>query len=137
MNRIEAREFYPILQAFAEGRVIECRTKPSALGKGWQDMNNWTEMKDIVYWDNVEYRIKPEPTYRPFRDGAECWEEMKKHEPFGWIKIKNDSISTGVGIVEVKCDGLYLPNSLSTVPFCEAFNILTFPDGTPFGMKEE
>lgn len=137
MNRIEAREFYPILQAFAEGRVIECRTKPSALGKGWQDMNNWTEMKDIVYWDNVEYRIKPEPTYRPFRDGAECWEEMKKHEPFGWIKIKNDSISTGVGIVEVKCDGLYLPNSLSTVPFGEAFNILTFPDGTPFGMKEE
>ena len=31
MNRIEAKEFYPILQAFAEGKVIECRTKPSSL----------------------------------------------------------------------------------------------------------
>lgn len=29
MNRIEAKEFYPIMQAFAEGRIIECRTKPS------------------------------------------------------------------------------------------------------------
>lgn len=33
MNRIEAKEFYPILQAFAEGRMIECRTKPSAVKK--------------------------------------------------------------------------------------------------------
>lgn len=31
MNRIEAKEFYPILQAFAEGKAIECRTKPSAI----------------------------------------------------------------------------------------------------------
>lgn len=26
MNRNQAKEFYPIMQAFAEGRVIECRT---------------------------------------------------------------------------------------------------------------
>ena len=31
MTKEEAKEFYPILQAFAEGRVIECRTKPSSL----------------------------------------------------------------------------------------------------------
>jgi hypothetical protein len=58
MNRNQAKEFYPILQAYAEGRVIECRTKPSALSKSWQDMNEWTEMKELEYWNNIEYRIK-------------------------------------------------------------------------------
>ena len=45
MDRNQAKEFYPILKAYAEGRVIECRTKPSTLSKSWQDMNDWTEMK--------------------------------------------------------------------------------------------
>lgn len=58
MDRNQAKEFYPILQAYAEGRVIECRTKPSALRKSWQDMNEWTEMKELEYWNNIEYRIK-------------------------------------------------------------------------------
>ena len=67
MNRNQAKKFYPILQAFAEGEAIECRTKPSALSKSWQDMNDWTEMKEIEFWNNTEYRIKPEPKYRPCR----------------------------------------------------------------------
>ena len=139
MNRIEAREFYPILQAFAEGRVIECRTKPSALGKGWQDMNNWTEMKDIVYWDNVEYRIKPEPKYRPFKDGAECWEAMQKQDAFGWVKLKIDPLNMTIGIAEVNKCNVFLSGSRFEAPFDykEAFEKLTFADGTPFGMKEE
>ena len=73
MDRNKAKEFYPILQAFAEGKAIECRTKPSALSKSWQGMNDWTEIKEIGYWDNIEYRIKPEPKYRPFKDAEECW----------------------------------------------------------------
>ena len=59
MTREESKAFYPILQAFAEGKVIECRTKPSALSKSWQDMNEWTEMKEIEFWNNIEYRVKP------------------------------------------------------------------------------
>ena len=85
MDRNQAKEFYPILQAFAEGKAIECRTKPSALS--WQGMNDWTEIKEIGYWDNIEYRIKPEPKYRPFKDAKECWQEMQKHQPFGWMQI--------------------------------------------------
>lgn len=30
MTREEAKVLLPIIQAFAEGKVIECRTKPSA-----------------------------------------------------------------------------------------------------------
>lgn len=48
MTKEEAKDFYPILQAFAEGKVIECRTKPSSL-KGSDTPNGWTEMKEFVF----------------------------------------------------------------------------------------
>lgn len=82
MTREEAKDFYPILQAFAERKVIECRTKPSSL-KDSDTPNEWTEMKDFQFWNNTEYRIKPEPKYRPFKNKEECWQEMLKHQPFG------------------------------------------------------
>lgn len=84
MDRNQAKEFYPILQAFAEGRVIECRTKPSFI-EGSDVPNDWTEMTEIEFWNNTEYQIKPEPTYRPFANAEECWEEIQKHHPFGWV----------------------------------------------------
>lgn len=88
MIRSEAKEFSPILAAFAEGKIIECRTKPSSL-KGSDTPNGWTEMKKLDFWPNTEYRIKPEPKYRPFINAEECWQEMQKHQPFGWVKDKS------------------------------------------------
>lgn len=135
MNRIEAKEFYPILQAYAEGKVIECRTKPSALSKSWQDMNEWTEIKDITYWNNIEYRIKPEVKFRPFANAEECWEEMMKHQPFGWVMLKDTesgyymltSVAVGVGV------GI----NDSLFSYERIFNDYIFADGTPFGVKVE
>ena len=123
MTREEAKEFYPILQAFAEGKAIECRTKPSALSKSWQGMNDWTEIKEIGYWDNIEYRIKPEPKYRPFKDAKECWQEMQKHQPFGWVKYANKYIS--ISAIDSNND------------YEIDFDDYTFADGTPFGIREE
>lgn len=80
MNRKEAAELLPIIKAYAEGKVIECRTKPSAV-EGTDVPNDWTEMKEIEYWNNTEYRIKPEVKFRPFANAEECWEEMMKHQP--------------------------------------------------------
>ena len=134
MNRKEAKEFYPFLQAFAEGRVIECRTKPSAV-KGTYVPNDWTEMKDIEFWNNIEYRIKPEPKYRPFANAEECWQEMMKHQPFGWVKDRNGSkfvienVDSRGGFVEVYDEG--------TCTFNEVFENRTFVDGLPFGVKME
>lgn len=82
MDRNQAKEFFHIIQAFADGKAIECRTKPSAV-KGTSVPNDWTEMKEIEYWNNTEYRIKPEVKFRPFANVEECWTEMKKHQPFG------------------------------------------------------
>ena len=122
MDRNQAKEFYPILQAFSEGKVIECRTKPSSV-KGTYIPNDWTEMKEIEFWNNTEYRVKPEQKYRPFRDAKECWEEMQKHQPFGWIKT--DSGYEPIWHVN-ECDD-----------FNATFKYSTFADGTPFGAKVE
>lgn len=134
MNRNQAKEFYPILQAFAEGKAIECRTKPSALSKSCQGMNDWTEIKEIGYWDNIEYRIKPEPKYRPFKDAEECWTEMQKHQPFGWVKT-GESIRRLITLVDV--DRIQIGNQNLNWTYAQVFKTFIFMDGQPFGVKVE
>ncbi len=137
MTREESKAFYPILQAYAEGKVIECRTKPSAV-KGTDVPNDWTEMKDIVFWKNTEYRIKPEQKkYRPFKDAEECWAEMLKHQPFGVVKDKYfanyQTHRAFICLITGGCDfGGYEDET-----FESCFKNLLFADGTPFGVKVE
>lgn len=136
MTREEAKDFYPILQAFAEGKVIECRTKPSVLSKSWQDMNNWTEMKELVFWNNTEYRIKPAPKYRPFVNAEECWQEMQKHQPFGWLKLKCEDTAYGM-LTLIKDKGAAVGINDTPFYYRYLFYNYTFADRQPFGIKEE
>ena len=134
MNRNQAKEFYPILQAYAEGRVIECRTKPSAV-EGTDVPNDWTEIKDISFWNNTEYHIKPEPKYRPFANAEECWAEMLKHKPFGWV---NDSDGSKFTIETIaSSDSSIFISDEGAFYLGEMFEKFKFADGTPFGVKVE
>ena len=133
MDRNQAKEFYPILQAFAEGKVIEFKTKPGTISTSIP--NEWTEMEEIRFCSNVEYRIKPEPKYRPFKDAEECWQEMLKHQPFGWIKGKEDEYHTFITTVDNN-DEMSLSGN-GGWSFIGIMKYYTFADGTPFGMKEE
>ena len=135
MTREEAKVLLPIIQAFAEGKVIECRIKPSALSKSRQDMNEWTEMKESEFWNNTEYRIKPEPKYRPFKDTEECWEEMLKHQPFGWVKLKD----TESGYYMLKGIASQVVIGFNETPFSykKVFEDYTFADELTFGIKVE
>lgn len=132
MDRNQAKEFYPILQAFAEGRVIEYRTKPSAV-KGTDVPNDWTEMTEIEFWNNTEYRVKPEPKCRPFKDEKECWAEMQKHQPFGWTYDYTNNIWDS--ITRVTSSGIIYEEDMMC--FEDVFNRVKFADGTPFGIKVE
>lgn len=133
MDRNQAKEFYPIMQAFAEGRVIECRTKPSFI-EGSDVPNDWTEMKEIEFWKHTEYRIKPEPEYRPFKDTEECWLEMQKHQPFGWVKW-ND-VRYNIYVVSLTSVSL-INGNCKNMDFAYAYQKLIFDDGAPFGIKME
>ncbi len=137
MDRNQAKEFYSILQAFAEGRVIECRTKPSSV-KGTSVPNDWTEINEIEYRDNVEYRVKPEPKYRPFKDAKECRAEMLKHQPFGWLISQNGEVNSL--IISIDNEGLVIGDRnngvMGFVTATDLFKI-KFADGIPFGVKVE
>lgn len=134
MDKNQAKEFYPILQAYAEGKVIECRTKPSAI-EDENVPNEWVETKEIGFWCDIEYRIKPEPKYRPFANTEECWTEMLKHQPFGWIKSKEDGSRSLITLIiseediDINCIGSFNSDKI--------MKRFTFADGAVFGILEE
>ena len=82
-----------------------------------------------------------EPSYRPFRDNKECWQEMLKHQPFGWLTSKNTGAFAVIGAV--KCIGnhkvgiTWATNESETYMQDDVFNSYTFADGEPFGIKED
>lgn len=115
----------PIIQAFAEGKTIEFRNK---------SFKEWSEIENPSFDPTItNYRIKPESKYCSFANAEECWQEMKKHEPFGWVKssygqffitgLKKESVSCGI-----------VNNWLS---YDIMFSNYTFIDDIPFGIKEE
>ena len=125
MNRQEAKELLPIIQAFAEGKKIEVRV----------GNDRWTETDEVYGGRNndYDYRIKTEPKYRPFKNKKECWEEMLKHQPFGWVK----DVSRMCNIITIREEGIIVnTNAHSSWYDLENSIHLKFVDGTPFGIKE-
>ena len=130
MNRKEAAELLPIIQAFAKGKDIEYRTKGS--NENWKKVTQIPELS----FKSFEYRIKPEPKYRPFKDAEECMAEMLKHQPFGWITSQGAFFY--IIYIEDKLFGY--GSACGTILHSEFNDVLksfTFADGTPFGIKEE
>lgn len=131
MNRQQAKDMLPIIQALAEGKHIQLKDR----------IGNWIDIDFI----NVElcnpnaYRIKPEPKYRSFNDTEECWQEMLKHQPFGWLKDKEVDCYTAITRVQ-EDKGDIAQMEISGTPdwnLSGLFDCYTFADGTPFGIKEE
>lgn len=130
MNRKEAIELSPIIQAFAEGKPIQYRIKGNETAN-WNDIDkNYHEFSPHSF----EYRIKPEPKYRPFRDAEECLKEMSKHTPFGWLKEIKRDIWTQISYVHN--EGIETVNS-GSASYKSLFDCFTFFDRKPFGVKVE
>lgn len=128
MNRQQAKELLPILQAFAEGKTIQLKSSDGL----WHNREG-EECEINFNEDPQKYRIKQEPKYRPFENKEECWEEMQKHKPFGWTKsMPNKHLTSIVEVMNDGCVFAYGP----IVPFEDIYKFNTFADGTPFGIKE-
>lgn len=121
-----------IIQAFADGKTIQAIDP-------YED--EWVDQAGLNFKALFErqYRIKPEQKYRPFKDAEECWEEMLKHQPFGWVKsIDNKDSEVFIHCTAItKEDGILTGIDEIPFPYCGMFNNYTFADGTPFGIKEE
>ena len=141
MTKEETAKYIKVMQAYANGEIIEEKRFSF-------DTAEWVESIDPSWqWYKFDYRIKPRDKYRPFKNVEECWKEMLKHQPFGWVKEKGDEPSyellanvsendeapisfavhgsVGMGIID-----------RPSIEFNEMFNAFTFADGTPFGIRE-
>ena len=132
MNREQAKELLPIIQAFAEGKTIQVKSS-DGLWYGREGENCEFNFNA----DPQVYRIKSEPKYRSFANAEECWQEMQKHRPFGWLKDKEDGHYTLItAINKTEVDQIALNGNTGWL-FCSISKFYTFADGTPFGIKEE
>ena len=124
MNREEAKKILPVIQAFADGKKIQYVNSEGRVS------DKETMFDDVSY--AFRYRIKPEPTYRPFRNTEECWAEMQKHQPFGWIKNSYGHFE----ITGIKKEGVCFGVVNNFHGYEYLFTDYLFADGTPFGIKE-
>lgn len=130
MDRNQSKKLLPIIHAYAEGKTIQSRCI-----KG--DTSLWYDDEDPSFDDDFEYRIKPDSkpesktdvNYRPFANAEECWQELLKHEPFGWVKDTEAN-----EYLNVYC----ISNSASSIDlFGRMFKRCIFIDGSPYGIKVE
>lgn len=130
MTRKEAAELSPFIKAFGEGKDIEIRSKnPHA------QLNGWAKMDEFIF-GNFEYRIKTEPKYRPFANAEECWHEMQKHQPFGWLN-GDKCFYNIVSVSNIDVSMANVSGDIVILNFSDVMEDNTFADGTPFGVKIE
>ena len=136
MTREEARKAAEVMIAYADGKEIELNGRSSCGCKMWEETSDPT-----FNWYGFMYRTKPEPKYRPFKNQEECWNEMLKHQPFGWVKDEFKYVHiVCVHENEIEFspdegnDCALLTCTIDFTSVCEQG--YTFADGTPFGIKE-
>ena len=124
MNRKEAAELSPFIKAFGEGKIIES-SSITDVSKAWREVTDFP----IGMIKNFKFRIKPEQKYRPFANVEECWQELLKHKPFGWVKDTEAN-----EYLNVYC----ISNSASSIDlFGRMFKRCICIDGSPYGIKVE
>ena len=135
MTREEIKRRAELYSALADGKTIQVQN-PN--GGEWFDVKIGT-LRSIS--EELNYRIKPEPKYRPFKTQEECWNEMLKHQPFSFV-VNKDSVDY-FSICRVFKDekGIsritFISNPYSGWDMEIVFDRFNFADGTPFGIKEE
>lgn len=124
-NKEEVKSVMNIIQAFANGKSIQAIDP-------YED--EWVDQTALNFKALFEgqYRIKPELKYRPFHNLEECYEEMLKHKPFGWLK---DEIDGHFILITGMYNGEFMLNGNPGWNFLSLMNNYVFADGKPFGIK--
>ena len=130
MTRENVKKNMDIISAFADGRDIQMLNER---GK-WVDLTEreGLPMGTLEEKPNI-FRIKPESKYRPFKNAEECWTEMLKHQPFGWVK---STLFKDLALVQ-RVTTLYVEINRDIIDYKDTLEMFTFADGTPFGVKVE
>ena len=126
------KEMIEVMQAYDRGEQIERRARCG---------NNWF-LSPVPSWDWVQYdyRVKPKPTYRPYKNATEFLAAQKEH---------------GMNIRRKGCNyyilPLYITDNIISIQYSRSdgsvvsvdklyIDLLreyTWQDGTPCGVKEQ
>ena len=123
MTREEIKDAAKVMEAYANGKKIQFL----------DEYNKWIDVANpSCNWSIYNYRIKPEPKYRPFKNQEECWNEMHKHLDFGWLREKESGYLFNTIAV---FDSIRIKENAYN--YSLVFKRFEFLDGAPFGVKEE
>lgn len=125
-NRQLAIDVLPLIQAVANGKQLQY------LNNEWDDI----ELTGDIFVNPELYRIKPESKYRPFKDAEECFEEMKKHQPFALIKDKQHEYFNMISIC-INAATTFQYDEVEYYDYQKLINEYTFADGSDFGIKKD
>ena len=125
MTKEEAKELRSIIQAWVEGKTLEYYN---------DDIGEWQVTTKAIFINPNKYRIKPESKYRPFKSQEECWQEMLKHQPLGWLRSKR--VKDIYQLITIRNHEIRIFADLP-LRFSRAYREYEFLDGSPFGIKEE
>ena len=127
MKREEAKRRAELYSALAKGKSVQVQ----GIDGSWVDV----DIDKLNYFiETPIFRIKPEPKYRPFESQEECWQEMLKHQPLGWLRSKR--IKDIYQLITIRNHEIRIFADLP-LHFSRAYREYEFLDGTPFGIKEE
>ena len=128
-NKEDVKSVMNIIQAFADGKTIQAIDP-------YED--EWVDQAGLNFKALFEgqYRIKPEHTYRQFKDAEECWKEMLKHHPFGWLK-GDKCFYNIVSVSNIDVSMANVSGDIVILNFSDVMEDNTFADGFPFGVKVE
>ena len=130
----DIKRILPLLQKMAEGKILQINTM-----NGWIDVDADKDGVNIDYLLNngITVRIKEEPKFRPFKNAEECWNEMQKHQPFGWIKPKGDDVVNKFMLIDaLRNEGIAVRTNIR-FNYHELLEHYTFADRTPLGIIED
>jgi len=130
MNNKETLKCFDIMSAFIDGKIVQCK---------WRTDVEWRELSTIdpVWnWTDFEYRIKAEPSYRPWRTvdevpvGAIIRDKRSSNlrTMIGGVWTRKNGESTVVKLMAGHTDPVTTPWLLENY---------TLDDGSPCGIKIE
>ena len=125
-----------VMQAYDRGEQIEYRIKD------FMRDDEWCDQKESPEWDwrTFDYRVKPKPTYRPYKNADEFLQAQREHGMYLRPSTKakyTTPITIGGDTITIA-----FPLDSGNVYTCrysygDIFKDFTWQDGTPCGVKEE
>lgn len=128
-----------VMKAFTEGKQIQFLS---------HETNQWEDVRQYPLWDwpHYEYRVKPEPTYRPYKDVNEMLDDLTKrldenyggiqHPVFSGMWLKRNDCEVEEMIAGTNQSNSYVLIGTKWISLETIFHQYNYLDGTRFGIKE-